>query len=314
MKKILKILLTIGILVFIIWKFDINLTSLFSSIQNTVYLLLALMFPLFILPLISANRWKLFLKEVGIHENIFELVKISWISVFQGIILPSSQGQDVLRIYYIEKRHPDKRGAAGSTIIIERMIGFVILCILSLFFSIFSTGIPNKKQVVLIIGLISLALFVIILLLMNKRLHRYISNKSFSNKYVNRFFSYFNKVYEAIAYFPYKRVLLSSTVLILLFQLSTIFCVYLIFKAYGCDIPYYQHVAIYPIISILSMVPITISGFGIREGFFVYFYSQLGVASEIAVGVSLFNYMIVVLTPALLGCIFYFIDIFKKKN
>lgn len=314
MKKILKIVVTLGILVFVFWKFDIDLVSLYKSIIHWEYIFITLLFPIIVQPFISANRWKLFLHEIGIEEKTSMLVKIIWISIFQGIILPSSQGQDVLRIYYIEKRHPEKRGAAGSTIIIERMIGFVILCLLSLCFSVFAVNIPNKKQVILIIAAITLCLFLLIALILNKRLQAYISKKTFSNKYLQTAFSYVNKMYEAIAYFPYKKVLFSSIILILLYQLSTIICVFLIFKAYGYDLPLAQHIALYPIISILAMIPLTVSGLGLREGFFVYFYSFLGVPSEVAVGVSLINYIMVLLLPALIGSLLYTIDVLKKKQ
>jgi len=313
-KKILKIGLTIGILFFVMNKFNVDLLTLFSNIKNVNYLYINYIIPLLILPLISGNRWKLFLKQFGIEESVWSLIKINWVSIFQGLILPSSQGQDFIRIYRIEKRHPLKRGSAGSTIIIERMIGFVVLCLLSLVFSILNTELTNQKQVILIIGGITFTLFVVIALLLNKNLHLYISIKSFKNRYMQIGFSYFDKIYKAIAYFPYRKVMFSSVVLILLFQIATIFSVYLIFKAYGFDIPLYQHISLYPIISILSMIPITISGFGIREGFFVYFYSQIGVPADVAIGVSLTNYMIIVLTPALIGSLFYLIDIFKKEK
>lgn len=296
------------------WKLNIKLSSVFTNIIEYKYIIIDFVMPLIILPLISANRWKVFLKQTGINEKLLTLIKINWISIFQGIILPSSQGQDVLRIYHIEKRHPDKRGNAGSTIIIERMMGFVVLCLLSLFFSIFNTGLMNQKKVILIIGGITVSLFIVISLLLNKRLHSYISKKNFSNKFLQKGFSYFDKLYKAIAYFPYRKVLFSSVVLILLFQLSTIISVYLIFKAYGYNIPLYQHISLYPIVSILSMIPVTISGLGIREGFFVYFYAQIGVPADVAIGVSLINYMIIVLTPALIGGILYLVAIFKKEK
>ncbi|MFZ4796171.1 MAG: lysylphosphatidylglycerol synthase transmembrane domain-containing protein [Bacteroidia bacterium] len=313
MNKVLKLGITICILYFFIWKFDVNLILLFAKITDKKYIYIDLLIPILI-QFISANRWKLFLKQLGIEESIWSLIKINSISIFQGLVLPSSQGYDVLRIYKIEKRHPKNRGGAGSTIIIERVIGLIVLCSLSLVFSIISKDFTNQNQVVLIIGLITFALSIIIFLLLNKNLHRYFSNKSFQNKYLQKGFDYFDKIYKAIAYFPYHKVLLSSIVLILMFQLATIVSVYLIFNAFGFDIPLYQHISLYPIISILSMIPITISGFGIREGFFVYFYSQLGVSADVAIGVSLVNYMIIVLTPALIGSLFYLGDIFKKER
>jgi uncharacterized membrane protein YbhN (UPF0104 family) len=49
------------------------------------------------------------------------------------------------------------------------------------------------------------------------------------------------------------------------------------------------------------MVPVTIGGFGLREGVFVYFYSFIGVPAEVAVCSSILNYVILNLSPAALG-------------
>ena len=152
-----------------------------------------------------------------------------------------------------------------------------------------------------------------IFVLLNKRLQNFVSKKSPSNDYLKKIFNYAAKVHKAVAYFPYRKILLSSIILILAIQLATITSVYLVFKAYGIHLPLYVHISIYPVIAILSMIPITISGLGIREGFFIYFYVQLGVPAETAVIVSLVNYVIIVLTPAFLGSLIYLYMLIKPK-
>lgn len=312
LKKLLKILLTFFILIFVFRHFDFKLKTLFSNIVDFRYLYIALLIPFFNL-YIAANRWKLFLNMLGIFQSIRSLVKIHSISIFQGLILPSSQGQDLIRIIKIEQLHPDKRGSAGSTIIIERIFGFVILCLLSLIFSFFSAELPNQKQVIIIIASITFFLFTAIAIILNKNLFHHFANKSFSNKYVQKIYSYLEKMHKALVFFPYSKVFISSVLLILLFQFSIIFNVFLIFKAYGFDIPLSQHLTLYPIISIISMVPLTISGLGIREGFFVYFYSFLNVPADTAIGISLINYSILVLLPAFIGAFLYLNDVIFKK-
>lgn len=314
-EKFTKVGLTLGILWFIFYRFDVDLHNLFSGIANEKYILLDLIIPVFILPIVSANRWKIFLEQVGVKERTFSLVKIGWISIFQGLILPSSQGQDLLRIYYIEKRHPDKQAASGSTVIIERLLGFIVLCFLCLTFSLYNYRIFNQKEFFIIICLVSIFLFVVIFLLLNKSLQAYVEKRRFSKGFLQKGFSYLTRMHRTIAYFPYRKIIFPSILLILLFQIATITSVYLVFRAYGINLPLYVHIAIYPVVAILSMIPITISGIGIREGFFVYFYAQFGVPGDTAVFVSLVNYGIVVLIPAVLGSLFYmYITLHKKQS
>ncbi|SDA27911.1 hypothetical protein SAMN05216315_13531 [Nitrosospira sp. Nsp18] len=56
------------------------------------------------------------------------------------------------------------------------------------------------------------------------------------------------------------------------------------------------------------LVPVTVSGFGVREVACVFFYSLVGVPSEVAVGVSLLNYLLVIGARALLGGLLLLFD------
>ena len=111
--------------------------------------------------------------------------------------------------------------------------------------------------------------------------------------------------------FPIKKSLKYTIPLILAFQFSTIVCGYLVFLAFAVDLPFYNHLAILPLIQIISIIPVSISGFGIREGSFVYFYRILGVNENIAFFASLLYFSLLVLTPALIGMILYLVD--KKE-
>jgi len=301
LKTIIKILITVSLFVFLLQKFDINLSALVTEIKDWRYLLASVVVTLTIIPFISANRWRAFLKVVGIKDDILVLWYITQISVFQGLLLPSTQGYDVLRMYHLEQRHPKQRGVAGSTVFIERMVGLVLLCLLSLAALPFVVDsgdfMPLFQTIIVISGLVSIAVG----LILSKKLHGFYTGHKFKNMTIARIFEYIDKFHGAIVHFPYRKVLLSALVWITGFQLAIIFVIYLVFRAYGYAIPFVQHVAIYPVIAILSLAPVTIGGFGVREGFFVLFYSLVGVPPSIAVGASILQYIVLFLVPASLG-------------
>mgnify|MGYP001112029718 FL=1 len=62
------------------------------------------------------------------------------------------------------------------------------------------------------------------------------------------------------------------------------------------------------------MIPLTIGGLGVREGFFVYFYGLLDVPPNIAVSASLANYTLMVLIPAAGGGIIYLWDTIRDNR
>ncbi len=55
-----------------------------------------------------------------------------------------------------------------------------------------------------------------------------------------------------------------------------------------------------------GLIPISVSGLGVREGFAVYFLGRLGIGAPVAVGVSLLVFSLNVLLPAFIGLIFIF--------
>lgn len=313
-KKIFKItiqmLLTIAIFVIIFKSVKIDLLETFRSVDFR-FVLCACFLRIFVLPLIYVNRWKLFLSHSGVNESFWSLLKISMVAAFTGIALPSSQGPDVMRMIMIETRHPHAdlhNGTSSSTVLMERIIGFVILALTGLIFSCV-TDYPQKTRVIMVILSINIALWMAIFLITNKYCYSKLSGLLNRISPNGKIAGFVEKTYKSFVMFPYKDVLLSSVLLILALQLCTILIAYLCFLAFGVHIPFVQHLAFYPIIAILSIVPVTISGLGLREGFFVSFYSLLGVEPAVAVSVSLMNYCIEMLLMAVLGGILYLLKI-----
>ena len=60
-----------------------------------------------------------------------------------------------------------------------------------------------------------------------------------------------------------------------------------------------------PTIAFISMLPISISGLGVRESAFVYFFSFVGVRSEVAFSISILSFLVLI-SPSLIGAYFYF--------
>ncbi|CCE24412.1 lysylphosphatidylglycerol synthase transmembrane domain-containing protein [Methylotuvimicrobium alcaliphilum] len=309
----LKIVITTAFFLLLFQIFNVKIASLVTEIKDWRYLAAAASMPLTIIPFISINRWKLFLRVSGIVESFFTLWHINLKALFQGLIIPSTQGFDVLRIFYIDQRHPKHRGRAGSTVFIERMIGFVLLCLLSIVAIMSVAKLRDFQPLFLTIIAITVAVFLGLGLILSKTLHGFYTGYNFKNKIITRLFNYIETFHGAIVYFPYRKVLPLSLVWIAAFQLATVFTIYLVFCAYGYDIPFVQHVAIYPVIAILSMVPITIGGFGVREGFFVYFYALVGVPPSVAMGVSIVQYIILILVPATLGGMLILWEIITRR-
>lgn len=271
------------------------------------YLLIAISFPAIVTTYISVNRWRTFLSMIDVEENTWNLTKINLVSAFLGIVLPSSQGFDFLRIYKIEKAHPAKRGVVGSTVLVERIIGLICL----LFIAVISwISVENLNSLFYILSLASVLLFMIIAIVNNK-IYNVMKCLLQSIPFGRNIFNYIGKLYEGLHTFPFNKNISQSIMLIFLLQLSNIFVVYLLFLACGVEIDFIHHLCYQPLISVMTMIPITFGGVGIREGGFVFFYSQLGVPNSTVILVSLLYYISISIVPALVGGCIYLLQTMK---
>lgn len=284
---------------------NINFSSIFTLIKKPLYLIYAIIIPLFIIPIIGNNRWKVFLKIQGINEKLLTLVKINFVSNFLGILLPSCTGFDAVRIYMIEKRNKQKIGAGGASVIFDRLIGFYLLSLLGVIGALVAQSHGVSSNIFFAALLINIFIFSLFFVLSNKYLYSKVTGYLLKIKWGKKIFVYITSTYSATNDFPLKKVILLTVPLILLFQLSNILCGFLIFKAFAIDLPFYFHLTFFPLISVILILPISISGFGLREGAFVYFYSLLGVDSNISFFVSLLYYLILTMIPAFIGMLLY---------
>lgn len=305
MKKI-RVVLKFCISILLLWTLCSKLNVSFDSIRKNlivgVWLLPVVFIPFIVQPFLSMNRWRLFLRMAGVIENIFSLWRISLLSQFIGLVLPSTQGHDALRMYYISKRHPDCVGAASGSVIIERMFGVLVFCGIALVGLPYVLGHVDKIEPIVftVVGFTATAVLGVFAVV-NRNAYNLYARWRPRNFVGKKIVDFLGATHATLVNFPYRKVMLSSIILILLFQLSTILSVYLLFRAYGIDLPFYMHMAFYPVIAIIAMMPVTIGGFGVREGAFAYFYSLVGVPAEVSVCVSVANYVVLCLLPAALG-------------
>jgi len=285
-------------------KFGVNLSDFKHQIDNSYYCILAVFTPIIVTTTLSSNRWKSFLSMVGVKEKSTFLYRLILISSFWGLILPSSQGYDVLRIYNIEKRHPEARGKVGSTVFVERILGLICLAFIAAVAWLFVNVNVSFLPIVILVVIVAFVLWIILSRWWYMHIQQWISLIKIQPKAVG----YLSKLYEGLHTFPFNKSLLLSIVLILMLQLSNILVVYFLFEACGCHINFIYHLCYQPLISVITMIPITFGGIGLREGAFVYFYKQLGLPGDIIIAVSLMYYVVITLIPAFLGGILYLTD------
>jgi glycosyltransferase 2 family protein len=275
---------------------------------NLLILLIAVVIFLFLI-LISVWRWKIILDARNIKFSFGYLVKIYFACWFFNNILPTSIGGDVIRVIYTIKDN-NKTGAFSATFV-DRMIGFVGLFVIALIASllILLTRHQTRFLTFNILGLIILV--AIILMLFSDRAHRFFS-RIFRRIKIFRLGDIIDRAYGAVkTYREKKAALFASLLLSLLLQADLSLTWFFTGYAIGSRISATYYFLFIPIVGLLTMIPLTIGGLGIRENSFVAFFTAAGLLAKVqATSISLL-YLVINFFFALIGGIMF---LFLKRN
>jgi len=127
-------------------------------------------------------------------------------------------------------------------------------------------------------------------------------------RYLGKIIAIIEKLYKSYQlYREHKGVLFLFFLLTCLENLLPIIRSYIIAIAFSAAVPLAYFFVIVPIELILVRLPLSLDGFGIREGIFVFFLSLIGISTEVGFSVGLTNHL-VFLIALLPGGVFYLLN------
>ncbi|MFC1671737.1 lysylphosphatidylglycerol synthase transmembrane domain-containing protein [Planctomycetota bacterium] len=218
---------------------------------------------------LTTFRWKVLLAGSGYRVRYFPLL-ISWVSAgFFNAIMPSIIGGDVLLMYYSSRYIGDGYRTA-PIIFIARVTGItalVLICGVAILFKI-STLMTQASELTLFwLFPVFFALGVICLMIaVQPRVATAIENLIDKIPVVKKFGGKFKMIFATFrVYRNRKKHLFAALGLSMLFQLNIVFYYYVCTIALGLEVPAVNVFIGAPIVLMLMMLPITISGIGIRS-------------------------------------------------
>ncbi len=285
--------LLVSVLLMLLLATLIDFRGLADQVGRTDLVWFSLAFVLTLLRvLVSALRWQLLLRSKGYHISGFTLFRAYMVSSFYNLFFPSVLGGDVVRAYLVSSPL-GSRSEAASSVILERLLGFLSLALIALAALLVGYNMVGPK-VRLFVVLLFVGLLGGILLLFFRRLiglfFRGISLLGLSRirgaleRFYNTFYAYKEK----------PGALLTTLGLSLLYQWLGIVVVALLGRSLGLSLSFTYYLVFLPLIWVIMMLPISISGLGLREGAFVFFFSKVGLSRETALLLSLlfFSHMV----------------------
>jgi len=270
--KAARLIVSLALIAWVAWQTDWpRLGAAFARLRLGWWL--AAVGLLIVTQLISTRRWQLLARALGFRRDFGQLVQYYFVGMYFNLLLPTSVGGDVVRAWYLDGGSGRRLPALG-TVLLDRLCGLLALVALACLAVLLSpralpAWLPWSFASVTCGILLGLALLPVVARLSAR---------------VGRSWAHLQSGMTALRS---PRLLGAITLLSLFVQAANVGIVWLVTKSLQAPIPTSYLWLVVPLVSLLTLLPISINGMGVREGALVVLLAPIGVGGEIAVSVAL---------------------------
>jgi glycosyltransferase 2 family protein len=294
-----KVLVTLVLLTIIALTVDLH--QVWNAVSKASWLHLLLAFGLYQAGIVVRTyRWQILLRAQEVSVPFIKLLDLYYVGTSFNNFLPTGFGGDVVKMFELT-RYGANSELAVSTVLADRIIGLVILFVMALLALPFSIHLVPTSFIIALLAIIS-GLALLLILFLNQRLVRYLRDhfavirRLLARPKVAAFYNSFTR-YNL-------QSLWKSMLASLLFNVLLISVYMLLGISVSVNISIIYYLIFIPIISSLLILPISVSGLGVREGGFVLLFGQAGVINPQALAISLLFYALNLVTGAVGGILY----------
>jgi glycosyltransferase 2 family protein len=274
-----KLLLSIGVIVYLVRRLDLQQlrVNLFAVDPWTFLLALVLVS---LQTVILNGRWMLIMRSLGVAIEWLAGMRILMISLWFNQVLPSSAGGDVVRIWLLRRRGVQWSQAVKGVMAdrFTALLGLIALMVLGLPFLFMRAH--NSAAELAIGGLAAAGVAgTIFLLTLDRWPARIIALGPIAS-----FVRFGTLVRFLLLEFRQRELLFGSAILI--HVMTTASC-YVLAKGLQANLTMLDALIFFPPVILLTAVPISISGWGVREGSMVACLALAGVDPAKSLAISL---------------------------
>jgi len=311
MKFWLKSIISIALLALLIWK--ANLGDIVTVIATADKRLYFAAFALFLFQQIVVTYcWQLLLVAQNNAVPFLKTLQVHFVGSFFGTFLPSSISMDIVRAYHLS-RHLRRGVDAASSMFVTRVAGFGINFLLALIVAIPVCRASNDFQILWTVAILTFAFFAAIWVILHRWSLQLVSSLLRRFK-LAKIADKLQHVRESILEVAVaKSAMLKMLALTLFFQMLGIIIIFIVGRAVGIGLDFQYYCIYIPLITAIAVLPVSILGIGIREGAFVFFFTQAGVPKAAALSLSLLLFSQSLLMAAM-GGIWYLLDKAKLQT
>jgi len=278
----IRLLVTAVLLGLVAWKVDWA-TAADRIAEGSWAWFAAAVGTLFAAQVIAAVRWRVLLSGAGLDRPQLMVIRAYLIGVFANNFLPTAFGGDFARAWLIARPGPPLVRALLS-VAVDRVIAFWCLAAVAwLALATNPAAVPGALVGgllgVTIAGLATSALAVAFALRGGRRL---------AKRLPERILGWAREIRATLRLYGDKPATLAvATVLGIAFQLLTVLAMWMVARAIDIHIAFSLLAVVLPLVLVVTLVPISIAGFGVREGGMVLLLGTAGYSATEATLLSL---------------------------
>ncbi len=294
MAKIIRILFTLLLCVWVLYQAGLFRSEGREALVNLLlkadvsWVLLSLSF-IFVLDFLSAVKWKMLLDSSGDRIRLWRLYVYYNIAQFFNLILPTSMGGDVVRVFLLGE-YTGKKSQAVASVVVERFTGVIGMLVFAVFSLLLNLDTFNQKWLVLALGGCSLLAIFLSWFFIKKKDLKFFSFVSLEN------YLFLKKISEKVAqvrdaifeYSDDRKALIVALINSFIFQIGAVLNVWITARAFSDEISLMLCVTTVPIILFIMNLPFSIGGIGLMEFAYLFVFSLFGVSPTLALSVAMF--------------------------
>lgn len=256
----------------------------------------------------GTQRWRLLLAVQGINFTWLKTWQIFMVGLFFNIFLPGGTGGDIIKIYYAMREVPDRKSTVFLSVIMDRVYGLLALMLVAsvgaiVQFRKFMSSTDTRILFLIVLTLFGVSLVMIVVAFVISglgwvhKLPPWTPMRGHLVELVTAFDTYGKN----------PRAGFSAIITSVGSHLSMFVAVWCAARSFGAPITLFDVICVMPVIIMISSLPISIAGMGVREkSTQQLMYFMYGIPQSLGVLISITGFLMVVFWGAVGGIVYLF--------
>jgi uncharacterized protein (TIRG00374 family) len=314
-KKYLKPLFNIVVLIvcvfFLINKFDFKKVA--EQTKDISYFVFVVSVSISLIRIwLTGLRWEALHPDNEAKLSKWNYFRFSMLAHLFNLFMPGALGGDIVKTLYAVNEQKSKQIKSVIAVIVDRVVGLISIFIFGLLALALNHNTYNFDILNLVI--ICTGLFVFILLIINKKVivffEKIINRYTFLKRFLGKIILNWK---ESVYYYAKNRKkVLYAYLLCIPIHLISFFIFYIFGKSLGMEISFFEMVFSVAIMWLITTLPISIGGIGVREFSLIWLLGIFNILPELAITLSIMVYINTILISLLSLPLLF--DLKKKKN